>query len=84
VCVAPLQLKELRGKESTPRFGWEVPVKSHRSEIRSSKERGRQQLEVGDFDYGTHVFILHGRLFLTLRFHICTFNFVKKVLDLAF
>jgi hypothetical protein len=38
----------------------------------------------GDLGYGTHAFILHGRLLLTLRFHLCTFNCVKKVFDLAF
>jgi hypothetical protein len=30
--VAPLRLGGLRGKKSTPSIGWEVPVKSHRSD----------------------------------------------------
>jgi hypothetical protein len=29
VCVSPLQLGGLRGRKSTPRIGWEVPVRSH-------------------------------------------------------
>jgi hypothetical protein len=37
--MAPLQLGGLRGKKSTPSFGWEVPVKSHRSESGSYMER---------------------------------------------
>jgi hypothetical protein len=31
VCVAPLQLRGLRGKKSTPSVGWEVLVRSHQS-----------------------------------------------------
>jgi hypothetical protein len=30
--VAPLWLGGLRGKKSTPSVGWEVPVRSHRSQ----------------------------------------------------
>jgi hypothetical protein len=28
LCVAPLRLRGIRGKKSTPSIGWEVPVKS--------------------------------------------------------
>jgi hypothetical protein len=55
-------------------------VKSHQSTSGSYMERAGQRLRPGDLGYGTHVFILHGRLLLTLRFHFCTFNYVKKVL----
>jgi hypothetical protein len=27
LCLAPLRLRGLRGKKSTPSVGWEVPVK---------------------------------------------------------
>jgi hypothetical protein len=84
VCVAPLQLGGLRGKKSTPSIGWEVPVKSHRSASGSCTERAGQRLRAVTLGYGTLAFILHGRLLLTLRFHFCTFNCVKKVFDLAF
>jgi hypothetical protein len=30
VCVAPLRLRGIRGKKSTPNVGWEVPVRSQR------------------------------------------------------
>jgi len=43
-----------------------------------------QRLRAITLVYGTLSFILHGRLLLTLRFHLCTFNCVKKVLDLPF
>jgi hypothetical protein len=40
--VAPLRLGRLRGKKSNPSIGWEVPVKSRRSESRSCmKHAGR-------------------------------------------
>ena len=39
VSVAPLQLRGLRGKKSTPSNGWEVPVKSRWSASRSCMER---------------------------------------------
>jgi hypothetical protein len=39
VCVAPLQIRGLRGKKSTPSIGWEVPVKSLRSGSGSCMER---------------------------------------------
>jgi hypothetical protein len=45
-------------------------------------ERMGQRLEADDL--GTLALILHGRSLLTLHFHLCTFNYVKKVLDLAF
>jgi hypothetical protein len=82
--VAPLWLRGLRGKKSTPSVGWEVLVKSHRSTSGSCMERVGQRLRVVTLGYGMHAFILHGRLLLTLRFHLCTFNCVKKVFDLAF
>jgi hypothetical protein len=37
--VAPLRLGGLRGKQSTPSVGWEVPVRSRRSASGSSTER---------------------------------------------
>ena len=40
VCVAPLWLKGLRGKKSTPSIGWEVPVRSRRLASGSCMERG--------------------------------------------
>jgi hypothetical protein len=80
VCVAPLKHGGIRGKKSTPSIGWEVSVKSHQSTSRSCMEHAGQRLGAGDLGYSTHVFILHGRLLLTLRFHLCNFNCVKKVL----
>jgi hypothetical protein len=38
--VAPLQLGGLRGKQSTPSIGWEVPVRSRRSTSGSVMEHG--------------------------------------------
>jgi hypothetical protein len=44
--VWPLcQLRGLRGKKSTPRIGWEVPVKSRWSASGSCMERARRQSE---------------------------------------
>jgi hypothetical protein len=37
--VAPLRLGGLRGKQSTPSVGWEVPVRSRRSASGSGTER---------------------------------------------
>jgi hypothetical protein len=37
--VAPLRLGGLRGKQSTPSVGWEVPVRSRRSASGSDTER---------------------------------------------
>jgi hypothetical protein len=37
--VAPLRLGGLRGKQSTPSVGWEVPVRSRRSASGSGMER---------------------------------------------
>jgi hypothetical protein len=37
-CVAPLWLGGLRGKQSTPSVGWEVPVRSRRSASGSGTE----------------------------------------------
>jgi hypothetical protein len=37
--VAPLWLGGIRGKQSTPSIGWEVPVRSRRSVIGSGMER---------------------------------------------
>jgi hypothetical protein len=70
--MAPLRLGGLRGKKSTPSVGWEVPVKSHRSTSGSWMERVGQRLGAVTLGYGTHVFILNGRLILFLRFHYCT------------
>jgi hypothetical protein len=39
VCVAPLRVKGLKGKKSTPSVGWEVSVRSQRLASRSSMER---------------------------------------------
>jgi hypothetical protein len=36
--VAPLRLGGLRGKQSTPSVGWEVPVRSRRSASGSGTE----------------------------------------------
>jgi hypothetical protein len=36
--VAPLRLGGLRGKQSTPSVGWEVPVRSRRSTSGSGTE----------------------------------------------
>ena len=49
MCVAPLQLGGLRGKQSTPSVGWEVPMKSHQSESRSCTKRAGHQLRAGDW-----------------------------------
>jgi hypothetical protein len=45
--VAPLQLGGLRGKQSTPSIGWEVPVRSRRSASGSGTERA-DVIEAGD------------------------------------
>jgi hypothetical protein len=73
VCVAPLWLRGLRGKKSTPIVGWEVPVKSQRSESGRGMERARQRLGAVDLGYDTHAFTLNGRLIWILRLHFCTF-----------
>jgi hypothetical protein len=46
--VAPLRLGGLRGKQSTPSIGWEVPVRSRRSASRSGTEQRRTSFEAGD------------------------------------
>jgi hypothetical protein len=74
LCVDPLWLGGLRGEKSILRIGLEVPMKSHRSVSESETEWTEQRLEVGDFGYGTHAFILEGRLLLTIGFHFYTFN----------
>jgi hypothetical protein len=84
VCVAPLQLGGIRGKKSTPSVGWEVPVKSHRSASGSGWSMRDNDSGAVTLGYGTHAFILNGRLILILHFHLCTFNCVKKVFYLAF
>jgi hypothetical protein len=43
-----------------------------------------QRLRAVDLGYGTHAFILNGRVILILHFHFCTFNYVKKVFYLSF
>jgi hypothetical protein len=83
VGVAHLWLGGLREKNSTPSVGWEVPMKSHQSESWSCTERAEQLLRVDDLGYGMHALSMHGILLLTLCFHLCTFNCVKKVFDLA-
>jgi hypothetical protein len=84
VCVAPLWLGGLRGKKSTPSIGWEVPVKSHRSASGSCTERAGQQLRAGDLGYGTLPLFLHGRLLVYFTLLVLYFNWVKKMIDLAF
>jgi hypothetical protein len=49
--VAPLRLGGLRGKQSTPSIGWEVPVRSRRSTSGSGMERA-DVIEVGDNEKG--------------------------------
>jgi hypothetical protein len=43
-----------------------------------------QRLREDELGYDTLTFILHGRLLLTLHSQFCSFNYVNKVLDLAF
>jgi hypothetical protein len=58
MCVAHLRLEGLRGKKSTPRIGWEVPVRSHRLASRSWTERvWDNDFGAFAFGYGTHVYI---------------------------
>jgi hypothetical protein len=58
VCMAPLQLRGLRGKKSDPKVGWEVPVRSHRLASGSWTECARDNdFEEFKFGYGTHVYI---------------------------
>jgi hypothetical protein len=45
VCVAPLQFRGLRGKNSTPSVGWEVPVRSCRSKRVGQSVRRTTTLE---------------------------------------
>jgi hypothetical protein len=82
VGVAPLRHRGLRGKKSTPSIGWEVPVKYHRWASGSCTECA-ERLREDNLGYGTHALILHGRLLLNLLFHFNTFNYVKKVFDVA-
>jgi hypothetical protein len=80
-CVWPLYGSGgLRGKNITPSVGWEVPMKSHQSASWSCTERVGQRLREDDLGYNTPSSIQHGRLLFTLRFHLCTFECVKKVL----
>jgi hypothetical protein len=57
--VAPLWLGGLRGKQSTPSVGWEVPVRSRRSASESGTERAdvTQSRRSGNGMF----FILHDR-----------------------
>jgi hypothetical protein len=48
--MAPLQLGRIRGKKSTPSVGWEVPMKSHRSESGSCMKRAGHQIREGDWE----------------------------------
>jgi len=52
--VAPLRLEGLRGMQSTPSVGWEVPVRSRQSASGSSIER-TDVIEAGDKEKGTVV-----------------------------
>jgi hypothetical protein len=60
------------GKKSTPSIGWEVPMKSHRSERGNCMECVGQRLRADDLGYNVHALFLHGRLLLTLCFQLCT------------
>jgi hypothetical protein len=84
VCVASLWLRGIRVKKSTPSVGWEVPVKSHWLTRRSITERVGQQLRAGDLGYDTLPLFLHGRLLVHYMLLILYFNWVKKMIDLAF
>jgi hypothetical protein len=66
VCVAPLQLKGLRGKKSTPSIGWEVPMRSHR--LASESEEDRQQLKDIRKLSSVTVFLL--KMLSVLRFNV--------------
>jgi hypothetical protein len=82
--MAPLRLEELRGKKSTPSDGLEVPVKSHWLESGSSTERVGQQLRAGNLGYGMLPLFLHGRLLVHYTLLFLYFNWVKKMIELAF
>ena len=76
--VAPLWIRGLRGKKSTPSVGWEVPVKSHRSESESNTERAGQQIRAGDLGYGTLPLFLHGRLLVYFTLLVLYFQLGKE------
>jgi hypothetical protein len=80
MCMAPLQLRGIKGKKSTPSVHWEVSVKSHWLTSERCTERMGQRLRVVDSGYDTLSFILQGRLLFTLHFHFGTFDCVKKML----
>ena len=84
VCVAPLRIKRLRGKKTTLRVGWDVPMKSHWWTSRSYMEHAGQQLRAGYLGYGTLPFFLHGRLLVYFTLLVYMFNWVKKMIDLEF
>ena len=84
VCVTSLWLRGIRVKKSNPSIGWEVSVKSHWSTSRSITERAEQQLRADDLGYDTLPLFLHGRLLVYFTLLVLYFNWVKKMIDLAF
>jgi hypothetical protein len=80
--MAPLWLRGLRGKKSTPSIGWEVPVKSHRSTSGSCMKR-MGQLRAGEQET---IHFLYFCMVDCSRIYawICMFNWVSKLIVLAF
>jgi hypothetical protein len=78
--MTPLWLGGIRGKKSTPRIRWEVPVKSCRSERGSFTECARHQLRAGDQET-TH-FLYFCMVDCSRKYALD--NWVSKLILLAF